>query len=96
MALVHRFPLQSKVYLAIIGFSAILPTDHIVLALGGLIVVLIVVLMILKGHRKKKSGKKLKKRVSKIKSHFNHIKDQSVDHQEDDWLEMRLKEDSDE
>ncbi len=57
--------------------------------------VLTTVLMILKGHRKEKSENKLEKRVSKIKSQFNHIKDQLGDHQEDDWLEMRLKEDSD-
>ncbi len=57
--------------------------------------VLSALLMILKGRRKKKSEEKLEVRVSGIKKQFSDIKNESVADEEDDWLEKRLKEDSD-
>ncbi len=95
MALIHRLDLQHKVYLTIIVFSAISPIDDIILALGGIIIVLAALLIILKSFRKKKSQEKLDKRVSGIKNQFDDIKDESTDYEEDDWLETRLKENSD-
>lgn len=95
MASIHRLHMQRKVYLALIGFSVIIPIEGVLLGLGGFLIVLAVALMILKGHRKKKSDEKIEIRVSRIKRQFSDIKDESIADEEDDWLEKRLKEDSD-
>lgn len=73
----------------------ILPEDNVVGALGGILIVLVALSLGLKSYRKKQSEKKLDRRVSGIKRQFSDIKDESIIHEEDDWLEMRLKEDSD-
>ena len=95
MALIHRLNFQRKFYPIATVFSVILPAEDIILALGGTVIVLATILIILKGHRKKKSAEKLDKRVTGIKRQFNEIKGESINYVEDDWLEMRLKDDSD-
>jgi hypothetical protein len=48
-----------------------------------------------KAARNKRSEHKLEKRVVDIKNQFNLIKDESVSYGDDDWIELRLTEDSD-
>ncbi len=95
MAPIRRLHMQRKVYLTVIGLSVIIPVEGVLLGFGGFLMVLVALLMILKGHRKKKSEEKLEVRISGIKKQFNDIKNESVADEEDDWLEKRLKEDSD-
>ena len=91
----NKFKSINKNYFIILFFSVFIPVDEIVLALGGIAILLTTYLIILKATRKKKSQNKLEKRFTGIKSQFNDIKDKSVSYSDDDWLEMRLKEDSD-
>ena len=84
-----------KNYLIIIAFLSIMPVDEIILALGGLVILLASYLIIFKAAKKKRSQNKLETRFTGIKSHFNDIKDGSITYGGDDWLERRLKEDSD-
>ncbi len=91
----HEYKSMNKNYLSIIIISVFIPLDEIILALGGIVILLTSYLIILKATRKKRSQNKLEKRFTGIKSKFNDIKDESISYGEDDWLEMRLKEDSD-
>jgi len=86
---------QLKSYLSLTIFAAIIPFDEIILALGGIVIILATSLIFLKTAKKKSSEHKLEKRVVGIKNQFNVIKDESVSYGDDDWIEMRLKEDSD-
>ena len=85
----------NKNYLTIIVLLVIIPVDEIILALGGIVIVLTSYLIILKATRRKISQNKLENRFTGIRNQFNDIKDESVTYSDDDWLELRLKEDSD-
>lgn len=84
-----------KNYMIIIAFSSIIPVEEIILALGGLSVLLSSYLLIFKAAKKKRSQNKLDMRFTGIKSQFNDIKEESITYVDDDWLERRVKENSD-
>lgn len=86
---------QFKPYLSSAVFIAVIPFDEIILALGGIAIILAAGLIILKTARKKRAQQKLNRRVVGIKNRFNELKDESINYGDDDWIEMRLKEDSD-
>lgn len=86
---------QRKPYLGYAILAVLIPVDEIILAMGGLVIIIATSLIIIKTAQKKKSKHRLDERVSSIKNQFNNIKDQSISYGDDDWLEMRLKDDSD-
>jgi hypothetical protein len=86
---------QLKSHLGLTILAVIPPVDGIILALGGIVIIFAASLIIIKTVRRKRSQHRLDERVSGIKSQFNNIKDESISYGDDDWLEMRLKEDSD-
>lgn len=86
---------QFKPYLSLAVFIAVIPFDEIILALGGIVIILATSLIILKTARKKRTQHKLNRRVIGIKKQFNELKDESINYGDDDWIEMRLKENSD-
>lgn len=71
-----------------------IPIYNILLALGGIVIVLIAFLIILRAHKQKKSQAKFQNRFSGIKQQFNDIKEDATNEEEDDWLKIKQKQDS--